>query len=631
MAGKAEIELRLKDEATRAYNQFVNNFKKGGTDIGDVVKGLGTTLGAVFSFAAAKDFIAKANDAQQQVAKLDQALINTGNATAATKKEMLEYSEALGKKTAIDDDDITALQAKALAMTGNVQAAQQLTKATLDLAEGMGINAESAITMLAKTEDGKEGLSRLGITIGKTTSESERLAKITQEVEKRFGGMAEAAALTDAGKIKSISIAMEDLQEKAGALLMDLLRPNLPIIEKGFTAISWVIDKIVGSLKVGVAAIMTGLVTPLAAVEAKLNSMGISQSHMMQNFLNTGARLTKTYAEELVNGAKEAEIAVNGVARAIGETNKESEGFTLTKKKINELEQSLSTLEIGSKQWINTTLELHRIQKEYNKELKNAELQITKIEQHWSDPKAVKIFATAMSKTGEDYKKTLKAMEIDTSKWQVKTEEILDGVVAKFEEQQNTVRVFTTSISNAIVESWKTTFAGSEAAGKTFLKNILNAFLTAAQGILAANLAVAMAKAIPSFGATLVADMALYGLGIGAIEIAKAAVARMHTGGIVGPRGTVMPLKSNEHPFILEEGEEVLPKGSAQGKTIIDQSTKNVVENVNININGNSMSVESVKKAVEEGMRRTGLVVEQYFVNTNKGMRQPKNISLAYI
>ena len=80
-----------------------------------------------------------------------------------------------------------------------------------------------------------------------------------------------------------------------------------------------------------------------------------------------------------------------------------------------------------------------------------------------------------------------------------------------------------------------------------------------------------------------------------------------------------MPLQSDERMAVLRVGETV----RTQEQEASLRSGKGINTTVNININGSGLNPMDVKRAVEEGMRKTNLVVEQYFVNPNRGMRQP--------
>jgi hypothetical protein len=237
MPTNREIALyfSLRDQATATFNRFKAQVEAGATKLQSTFTKLGPIIAGAFSVVALRNFINLSNVQEQASAKLAQALKTQGVTSDSVRKSMEDYSSALQRVTVYGDEQITSLQALLVSMThlhGN--ALQPLVQATLDLATGMNMDVEAAALLIGKTIGGQDALGRYGISIKGAKTESEKLARIIDEVQKRFGGMAVAAGETGAGKLKQLQNAVHDLEERFGFLLKDALVPLLPTI-RSFT------------------------------------------------------------------------------------------------------------------------------------------------------------------------------------------------------------------------------------------------------------------------------------------------------------------------------------------------------------------------------------------------------------
>lgn len=239
-----EYEMSLKDEATAAYKKFVGEVEKGGIHIQDIAKGAGIALAGMFSVGAAVDFMKKAADADAGIQSLEQAMKNAGVTGEKYKIELLDQADALKKKTATDDDEIINLQKLVLSYTGNIEATRKLVPLILDVSRATGMSSDAAARLFSRTQEGSEGLKKLGITVGDTADEQQRLGEIVDQVSKKFGGQAEAFGQTDAGKIKSASIAWEDFEKSLGRLLNSTLIPMVPVLTNTANGLAGVAEEL---------------------------------------------------------------------------------------------------------------------------------------------------------------------------------------------------------------------------------------------------------------------------------------------------------------------------------------------------------------------------------------------------
>ncbi len=310
MAKDRELEyiLALKDEATAVWKKFSGSVTKETGDMRSFFSGLGSVIGGAFTIAAAGEFMKTAADAAAEVDGLTQTLKNQGLFTDEVKKSMLEYSEVLKDKTAVDDDEITHVQTLMLAMTGNLDAVHKLTPAVLDLARSTGMSTEAAAKMFSKSIEGAEGLKKLGITIGETSNESERFQKVYEAIEAKFGGRAMAWAEGDAGKMKAMSIALEDVEKSIGKVLNGAIVPLIPSVTAAIKLFSelpqplMTATVVVGGLTAAILLLNASLLlNPYTWIALGIAGIGVAALTAASNFkeLNTefsnfGINLTQT-------------------------------------------------------------------------------------------------------------------------------------------------------------------------------------------------------------------------------------------------------------------------------------------------------------------------------------------------
>ena len=228
--------LRMQDEATSQWNRFQNDVERGAGRIERQFDKIKTAALGAFSVYTLKGFIDESNKASVAANRLQTALASAG--AAGETYQMIKYAEALQKQTTFSHDDIEMADAMLVSFTKlHGTALNPLTKATLDLAEGMHLSAEQAATLIAKSVTGVNALGRYGISIKGATTESEKLQAITEGVEKVFGGAAEAAIKTSEGAWKQFGNSIADVKEKFGDIINELLSRFLPMIRSALDAI----------------------------------------------------------------------------------------------------------------------------------------------------------------------------------------------------------------------------------------------------------------------------------------------------------------------------------------------------------------------------------------------------------
>lgn len=170
-------------------------------------------------------------------AKVQQALKTTNQAVGYNFRQLTDYASELQGKTIFGDETIlNKSTARLLSFTNITGENFKRTQAlALDLATALEMDLGSASLQLGKALSDPvtklSSLSRAGITFTKDQTEvikklaetgkvAEAQAMILDELEKKFGGQAAAAAETGLGPIQQLKNAWGDFLEQIGAAIM---------------------------------------------------------------------------------------------------------------------------------------------------------------------------------------------------------------------------------------------------------------------------------------------------------------------------------------------------------------------------------------------------------------------------
>jgi hypothetical protein len=179
------------------------------------------------------------------IAQVEAGLKSTGNQVGYTSKQLQQMASDLQSKTLFGDEQILKDATAQLLTFTNISGDQfaRTQEAALDLATRLDGDLKSASIQLGKALNDPvanlSALSRSGIQFSddqkaviNSLAETGRLAEaqtlILDELNKQYGGSAEAAAKADGG-FTQLANAFGDLQESIGAVLVPLLRP---LVEK---------------------------------------------------------------------------------------------------------------------------------------------------------------------------------------------------------------------------------------------------------------------------------------------------------------------------------------------------------------------------------------------------------------
>lgn len=165
-------------------------------------------------------------EAEQNVRHLTAALELTGNATTEVIGQFKELADAYEQSTIYSEDMIVAAE-KTFTLIGHV-APEQMDKAlqaATNLASGLGIDLQSAVTMLSKAAEGNvTALHRYGVEIDAAAVKAHGAEAAFDAVNAKFSGQAQADMETTAGKIAQLSHEWEHFKEGTGEVIVDLGR-----------------------------------------------------------------------------------------------------------------------------------------------------------------------------------------------------------------------------------------------------------------------------------------------------------------------------------------------------------------------------------------------------------------------
>ena len=236
------IKLSLNDKqfqsslkkSMRSMKKFGGNMKSFGQTLSRNVTLPIVALGA--ASVAAFDQQAKA------LAQVEAGLMSTGNAAGFTSAQLQKMAADLQAKT-IFGDEVILKDATAQLLTFTNIAGEQFKRtqvAALNLATRLDGDLKSASIQLGKALNDPvanlSALSRSGIQFSKEQKEvikslveTNKLAEaqtiILDELERQYGGAAEAAAEAGLGPFQQLQNALSDVSEEFGKLIVENLEP----------------------------------------------------------------------------------------------------------------------------------------------------------------------------------------------------------------------------------------------------------------------------------------------------------------------------------------------------------------------------------------------------------------------
>lgn len=230
LTGSFETDIKRANKVSeKAFKQMQKDAKAAREAMTKNILIAGAAVGTAF-YAIQK----ATAESEAAIAQLESALKSTGGAVGFTSSQLQGFAQELQKTSTLGDEAIIGLQTRLLSfgnVTGDVF--KRATQATIDLSARLGKDLNSAALQVGKALNdpvkGLAGLSRAGIqfsaeqkevikTLAETGEVAGAQAIILTELERKFGGAAQAARNTFGGALTSLREAMGDLLEAPGGM-----------------------------------------------------------------------------------------------------------------------------------------------------------------------------------------------------------------------------------------------------------------------------------------------------------------------------------------------------------------------------------------------------------------------------
>jgi len=198
--------------------------------LGRTAKVVGGAFAAYAAADVAIDFLSEATTAATEDAKAQELLANTlkntTEATDASVKSTEKWIEKTMFATGVADDQLRPALGVLATATGDIAEAQDLLSIALDISAARGLDLETVSLALAKAQDGQAtSLQRLGINTKDASGATLEFDQIMANATQTFGGSAQTAADSTAGKMAILKVRFDELKEQIGTAL-------IPVIEK---------------------------------------------------------------------------------------------------------------------------------------------------------------------------------------------------------------------------------------------------------------------------------------------------------------------------------------------------------------------------------------------------------------
>lgn len=217
---------KFTDSAEKGFKKSSNAFDvfKGALAADLVVKALGAAASAAKDLfdTFIVDGVRAASEQQDAINKLNVALAASGKFSRDASEEIVKFAEGLQKTTKFSDDAI--ISASALIQTLGKLSTDSLkdaTEAALNLSAALGIDLESAATLVGKAANGNvTALQKMGLEIKKGATDAETFANALNAIS-GFGNVASSQINTFSGAVAQLSNIFNDLQEEFGFIVVE--------------------------------------------------------------------------------------------------------------------------------------------------------------------------------------------------------------------------------------------------------------------------------------------------------------------------------------------------------------------------------------------------------------------------
>ena len=228
-----KVEKNLKDVDKGAKKSF-GSAQKSANSFGNTLKGFVGAQAIIGGVRTAwrilsgtvKDSVALYGAQVQAETQLSQAL-------GYTSESLLTQASALQQLTIFGDEETIQAQALIGMFVKEESQIKKVIPLVQDFAAAKGLKLAVAADLVSKTlGSSTNALTRYGIQVTGAVGSEERLATMTNSLSKAFKGQAEAIAKTGTGPLKQYSMAVGDLQEKFGKIIVEAILPFVNVLRR---------------------------------------------------------------------------------------------------------------------------------------------------------------------------------------------------------------------------------------------------------------------------------------------------------------------------------------------------------------------------------------------------------------
>jgi len=164
------------------------------------------------------DTVKSASSAEAAQNKLNAALRQQGTFTPEVVSQFNDLATQMQKTTIYSDDLTNEMQALLVQVGGVMPSAMgRAQQAAADLASGLGIDLQTATTLVAKAAAGHtETLGKYGIQVSQAELQTKGFSAVLDAVNRQFGGQASAQLDTYTGKVAQLGNAWDNVKEAIG-------------------------------------------------------------------------------------------------------------------------------------------------------------------------------------------------------------------------------------------------------------------------------------------------------------------------------------------------------------------------------------------------------------------------------
>jgi len=240
VAREKEIKVKITGDSKSAEQAF-ENLKEKSHKLGTALKaGLVAAGAAVGAFAVEmKKAVQAAAEQEKAELTLAQAMKHHGTYTEAAFNSLREFASERQKLTKYSDE-LTLSNLRLLQTFGmDTETMKKAMVAAQDLASAKGIDLTTAVNLLGKAYAGNTTMmTRYGIVLDQNRLKTEGFTYVLEEMQKHFGGAAQAEADTYTGRLEQMKNAFGELQEVIGFAILPALKDMVSSLRDMFSALA---------------------------------------------------------------------------------------------------------------------------------------------------------------------------------------------------------------------------------------------------------------------------------------------------------------------------------------------------------------------------------------------------------